>query len=143
MKNLIIVLLALVLLPAVSINAGEFPEKKKSTVVDNLTVGIVSDNGGLRKSSANVLTNLITEDYLKSGDASRAMIPLLVMLEKGETECERICAAVALFKLGNPIGIYRLRGVAVFDDNKKVSEICKNLYTSYHKLNGTEYLIDL
>ena len=143
MKNLIIVLLALVLLPVVSINAEEFPEKKKSAVVDNLTVGIVSENSGLRTSSANVLTNLITEDYLKSGDASKAMIPLLVMLEKGETECERICAAVALFKLGNAIGIYRLRGVAVFDDNKKVSDVCKNLYTSYHKLNGTEYLIDL
>lgn len=143
MKTLIIVLLALVILPVTTIRSAELPEKKKAVVVDNLTVGLVSDNCGLRTSSANVLSNLITDEYIDESDAYKAMIPLLVMLEKGETECERICAAVALFKLGNGIGIYRLRGVALFDDNEKVSEICKNLYTSYHKLNGTEYLIDL
>ncbi len=143
MKTLVIVLLALVLLPASTLRSEEFPEKKKAVVVDNLAVGLVSDNSGLRTSSANVISNLITEAYIDEGDTYKAMIPLLIMLEKGETECERICAAVALFKLGNGIGIYRLRGIALFDDNEKVSEICKNLYTSYHKLNGTEYLIDL
>jgi len=48
---------------------------------------------------------------------------------------------MALFQLGNPIGIYQLRGVAVFDDNEKVATVCKNLYYSYHKLHHTEYLV--
>ncbi|MFZ2322726.1 MAG: hypothetical protein WAV89_03410 [Ignavibacteriaceae bacterium] len=142
MKNLIIVLIALVLFPAMSANAGKFTEEKKSAIVDNLAEGIVSENCGLRTGSANVLSDLINNSYLESDDASKAMIPLLRMLENGETECERIAAAVALYKLGNGIGIYRLRGVAQFDDNEKVSQVCKNLYYSYHILNGTEYFID-
>lgn len=143
MKTLIVVLITALLIPVVSTNAGELPEKKKSAAVDNLSVGIVSENSGLRTSSACVLSDLINDEYLTKDDASQVMIPLLIMLEKGKNDCERIAAAVALYKLGNPIGIYRLRGVAKFDDNKKVSDVCKNLYVTYHKLNGTEYLVDL
>lgn len=142
MKKMIAVLLALVIISAFSLRAEELPKEKKDAAVDNLTVGIESQNQGLRTSSATVLSGLIDESYLESSDASEAMIPLLKMLEKGETECERIAAAVALFKLGNSIGIYKLRGVAIFDENQKVSSVCKNLYYSYHKLNGTEYFID-
>ena len=89
------------------------------------------------------MSELITESYLESGDASKAMIPLLKLLKNGKTDGERIAAAVALYQLGNPIGIYQLRGVAVFDDNEKVATACKNLYYTYHKLQGTEYLVNL
>lgn len=143
MKNLIVVFLTLVLIPLATITAGDLNKEKKSAAVDNLTVGITSDNNGLRTSAANVLSNLITDAYLEDSDARKAMIPLLEMLDKGKTDCERIAAAVALYKLGNSIGIYRLRGVALFDDNEKVSKVCKNLYYTFHKLNGTEYLIDI
>lgn len=142
MKALVVVLLALILIPALTLQAEQFPKEKKDAAVDNLTVGINSANDGLRTSSANVLSTLIDEKYLESSDASEAMIPLLLMLDKGKTECERIAAAVALFKLGNSIGIYKLRGVAIFDENEKVSSVCKNLYYSYHKLHGTEYFLD-
>ncbi len=142
MKTLIIVLLALVLVPAVVLQAAQFPEGKKSVIVDNLTEGITSYNSGLQTSSANVLSDLISDAYLESNDASKAMIPLLEMLENGKTDEERIAAAVALYKLENSIGIYRLRGVAIFDDNVKVSSVCKNLYYSFHKLNGTGYFLD-
>ena len=142
MKTLIFLFVTLVLvstgLPQTALDPGQ-----KAEIVDNLNVGIKSDNYGLRTSSADVLFDLIDDDYLQSEDASKAMIPLLVMLENGKTDEERISAALALFNLGNSIGIYRLRGVAIFDDNEKVSKICKNLYYSYHKLNGTEYLIDI
>lgn len=142
MKTLIIVLITLVLIPAAFSQTTFYPEQK-SAIVGNLTVGIESDNYGLRTSSADVLFDLIDDDYLQSDDPSKAMIPLLVMLENGQTDEERISAALALFNLGNNIGIYRLRGVAIYDDNERVKTICKNLYYSYHKLNGTEYLIDI
>lgn len=145
MKKLIALFIALVLIPVASITAGDLnkEKEKKSAAVDNLTVGITSDNSGLKTSSANVLSNLISDAYLEDSDARKAMIPLLQMLENGKNDCERIAAAVALYKLGNGIGIYRLRGVALFDDNEKVSKVCKNLYYTFHKLNGTEYLIDI
>ena len=142
MKTIIIVLIAFIIVPFTSSQTKQFPEEKKSAIVDNLTIGIESTNYGLRISSADVLFDLVHNEYLDSDDASKAMIPLLMMLDRGQTDEERISAALALFNLGNGIGIYRLRGVAKYDDNERVSKICKNLYYSYHKLNGTEYLID-
>jgi len=141
MKTLITVFLALLVVQTLSAQVTEFPENKKSVIVDNLTVGIKSENNGLHTSAALVIYELINESYIESSDASKTMIPLLKLLKNGQTEEERIAAAMALFQLGNPIGIYQLRGVAVFDDNEKVATICKNLYYSYHKLHHTEYLV--
>lgn len=140
MKTLITLLFALLVVHSLSAQVTEFPVEKKSAIVDNLTVGIESDNTGLHTSASLVMYDLINESYLESSHASKAMIPLLKLLNEGKTDEERIAAAVALYQLGNPIGIYRLRGVAVFDDNERVASICKNLYYSYHKLHGTEYL---
>jgi HEAT repeat protein len=141
MKTLITVFLTLLVVQSLSAQTPEFPAEKKSAIVDNLTVGIESKNTGLHTSAALVMYDLINEAYLETTDASKAIIPLLKMLNDGKTDEERIAAAVALYELGNPIGIYRLRGVAVFDDNEKVATICKNLYYTYHKLQGTEYLV--
>lgn len=143
MKTLIVMLIAIILVPSLSAQVTEIPAGKKSAVVDNLTEGIKSENTGLQTSSALVMYNLINESYLKSSDASKAMIPLLAMLDHGKSEEERIAAAVALYQLGNSIGIYRLKGVARFDENERVASVCKNLYYSFHKLNGTEYLTSL
>lgn len=141
MKTLIAVFLTLFVVQTLSAQASEFSTEQKSAIVNNLIVGIESDNTGLNTSSAIVLHDLINESYLQSSDASKAMIPLLKLLNDGKTDEERIAAAVALYELGNAIGIYRLRGVAVFDDNVKVATVCKNLYYTYHKLHGTEYLV--
>lgn len=143
MKTLFTVILTLLVVHTVSAQAPEFPVEKKSAIVDNLTAGIESDNTGLHTSASLVMYDLINESYLESSDASKAMIPLLKLLKEGETDDERIAAAIALYKLGNPIGIYQLRGVGVFDENLKVATVCKNLYVSYHKLHGTEYLVSL
>lgn len=141
MKTIITVILTLLVVQSLPAQTPEFPAEKKSAIVDNLTVGIESENTGLHTSAALVMYDLINEAYLESADASKAMVPLLKMLKEGKTDEERIAAAVALYELGNPIGIYRLRGVAVFDDNEKIALICKNLYFTYHKLHGTEYLV--
>jgi hypothetical protein len=143
MRSLMFVLVSLLLLPAGLAQEVGFSPDKKSVVVDNLTIGIKSANRGLNISSVRVLYDLIDEGYMNGDDADKAMIPLLRLLDNGETDEVRIAAALALFKLGNSIGIYKLRGVAVFDDNEKLGTICKNLYYSYHKLNGTEYLVNL
>jgi hypothetical protein len=143
MKTLLTVFLTLLVVHSLSAQITEFPAEKKSAIVDNLTVGIESDNPGLHTSAALVMYDLINNSYLESSDASKAMIPLLKLLNEGKTNQERIAAAVALYQLGNPVGIYCLRGVAVFDDNEKVAMVCKNLYVTYHKLHGTEYLISL
>ena len=141
MKALFTVFFALLVVQPLLAQTSEFPEEKKSSAVDNLTVGIESQNTGLHTSSALVLADLIRESYIESDEASETLIPLLKLLKESKTDEERVAAAVALYQLGDPIGIYHLRGVAVFDDNEKVAQVCRNLYYSYHKLHGTEYLV--
>lgn len=143
MKTLFMLLMLMLPVSVVFSQSENLSSTQKSEIVDNLNVGINSDNNGLRTSSADVLSDLVNDKYLDKSDASKSMIPLLIMLENGKSDEERISAALALYNLGNPIGIYRLRGVAVYDNNEKVSTVCKNLYYTYHKLNGTEYLVDL
>ncbi|RPI74110.1 MAG: hypothetical protein EHM47_04520 [Ignavibacteriales bacterium] len=139
MKALIFAFVALFAVQTVSAQSG-FSDEKKSEIVDNLKEAIVSENTGLQTSGALVLSELIHDSFLEKDDASKVMIPLVKLLKEGETEQERIAAAVALYQLGNSIGIYQLRNVGVFDSNEKIASICKNLYYTYHKLNGTEYL---
>lgn len=143
MKTLFMLLMLMLPVSVVFSQSENLSSTQKSEIVDNLNVGINSDNNGLRTSSADVLSDLVNDKYLDKSDASKSMIPLLMMLENGKSDEERISAALALYNLGNPIGIYRLRGIAVYDNNEKVSTVCKNLYYTYHKLNGTEYLVDL
>ena len=140
MKTFIIAVVMLFTVQMVSAQEV-FSEEKKSLIVDNLERAIVSENTGLHTSGALVLSELIYDSYLDKDDASEVMIPLIKLLKNGETEEERIAAAVALYQLGNSVGIYQLRNVGVFDSNEKIATICKNLYYTYHKLNGTEYLV--
>ena len=142
MKSLMMVLFSFLFVFTSLAQDVQFSDDEKSTVVDNLTNGIEADNNGLNASSANVLYDLIADEYLESDDGDKAMIPLLKLLKRGETDETRIAAALALYKLGNGIGIYRLRGVAQFDENENVSSVCKNLYYSYHKINGSEYFLN-
>ena len=143
MKTLLTVIFSLLVVQTLSAQNSGFPEEKKSVIVDNLTEGIESQNIGLHTSAALVMSDLIKESYIESKDASKAMIPLLKLLRNGTTDEERIAAAVALYQLDDPVAIYQLRGVAVFDDNEKVATACKNLYYSYRKLHNTEYLVSL
>ena len=143
MKTLFMLLMLMLPVSVIFSQSENLSSTQKSEIVDNLNVGINSDNNGLRTSSADVLSDLVNDKYLDKSDASKSMIPLLMMLENGKSDEERISAALALYNLGNPIGIYRLRGIAVYDNNEKVSTVCKNLYYTYHKLHGTEYLVDL
>ena len=143
MKTLFMLLMLMLPVSVIFSQSENLSSTQKSEIVDNLNVGINSDNNGLRTSSADVLSDLVNDKYLDKSDASKSMIPLLIMLENGKSDEERISAALALYNLGNSIGIYRLRGVAVYDNNEKVSTVCKNLYYTYHKLHGTEYLVDL
>ncbi len=141
MKAFFFIVLLLFSVQTLSAQPAGFSAEKKSAIANNLVKAINSENTGLHTSGAIVLADLINESYMDRGDASKAMIPLLRLLKNGETEKERIAAAVALYQLGNPIGIFQLGGVARFDDNKKVAAVCKNLYYTYHTLNGTEYLV--
>jgi len=142
MKISVLLLLVLFAVQGMQAQTNSFPVEKRTIIAGNLINAVESDNPGLQTSGAKVMTDLISGSYLERSDVSRSLIPLLKILKNGQSDEERMAAAVAIYELGNGIGIYQLRSVALFDNNKKVAAVCKNLYYAYHKQHGTEYFIN-
>ena len=135
--------LAIVVLLVTSINAETFSSSKKGNdIVENLENGLVSENSGLRVSSALVLGQLIDTKYIQRDNADKTLVSLMKMLDNGKSDEEKIAAALALFKVGNAMGIYKLKGSSKFDHSKRVKDICYKLYQQFHIQNGTEYLLE-
>ena len=135
--------LAIVVLLVTSINAESFSSAKKGNdIVENLENGLVSENSGLRVSSALVLGQLIDTKYIQRDNADKTLVSLMKMLDNGKSDEEKIAAALALFKVGNAMGIYKLKGSSKFDHSKRVKDICYKLYQQFHIQNGTEYLLE-
>jgi hypothetical protein len=136
------IVLAIIILLVTSVKAESISQTERDNIVQNLSMGLTSQNPGLRVSSALVLGRLIDLNYIKNEDAKSTVLSLMGMLNKGDTEQERISAALALFKIGDAKGIYQLKGSAKFDNSTRVKSISSKLYNEFHKQNGTEYLLE-
>ncbi len=144
MKKLSIayIIFAIVILLVISLKAENISGAKKENVIKNLSVGLSSENRGLRVSSALVLGQLFDAKYLNGENSNAVLFPLMTMLNKGNSDEERIAAALALFKVGDNRGIYKLKGSAKYDDSKRVKDICYKLYYEFNMQNGTGYLLN-
>ena len=103
------------------------PVKEKRTInndlaIQNLLIGLYSDNAGLTTSSAY---------YLGELSSTEAVIPLMKMLRNSEQEELRISAALALLKIGDERGIYAIKRAIVFDESKRVSDMCEKFYKAH------------
>lgn len=105
-------LVALILVLAVSLTTTAFagadkkdykPAFQMEKVEANLIAGVRSDNFGLRTSAAMMLGDLKSE---------RAVLALMSMLRNETDERGRIVAALALTKIGHPVGIYAVKQTA-------------------------------
>ena len=123
--------LLLVVLTITSLGIAAEPAKEvrllnKEIVVENLLIGLNSNNRGLVSSSAFYLGELNTQE---------AVIPLMKMLKNSSEEELRIAAALALFKIGDARGIYAIKRAIKFDESKRVSDICSKFYNDYLNRN--------
>lgn len=121
------ILLLLLFFVFVSYGAAAEPVKEKRTInrdlaIQNLLIGLDSDNTGLTSSSA---------FYLGELSSTEAVIPLMKMLRNSEREELRISAALALLKIGDARGIYAIKRAIVFDESKRVSDMCEKFYNSH------------
>ena len=103
------------------------PIKEKRTInkdlaIQNLLIGLDSDNAGLTTSSAY---------YLGELSSTEAVIPLMKMLRNSEQEELRISAALALLKIGDERGIYAIKRAIVFDESKRVNDMCEKFYKAH------------
>lgn len=103
------------------------PSFNKSLVEANLLAGIQSDNFGLRTSSAMMLGDI---------QSAQALFPLMHMLKHETDERARIVAALSLYKIGDPVGIYAIKQSARLDESARVRKLCTLFYQEYKKNNG-------
>lgn len=94
------------------------PETKKAAV-KNLLMGLNSENYGLKTSSAYMLGEIKAEE---------AVLPLMHMLRTEKNEDARIVAALALYKIDNPKGIFAVKQAIRFDSSERVRKMCSNFY---------------
>ena len=99
-----------------------FSEDKYDQIEDNMLKGIKSDNTGLQTSSAYFLGEMKSD---------RAMIPLLRLVQNGETEEARIIAALSLYKIESNIGMYRLKHLAETDESELARQVFARIYQKY------------
>lgn len=91
----------------------------ESIVEDNLIVGLNSDNLGLKTSAAYMLGEYGTSKSINS---------LLKVLKSGDTEEERISAAMALVKINTEQSMFAVKQNAKFDDSERVRKLCALFY---------------
>jgi hypothetical protein len=103
----------------ITLNTFGFSKEKYQQIEDNLLVGINTENRGLQISCAFFLGELRSE---------RAVIPLLKMLKSGETEEERIIAALSLSKIDSEKGLFAVKRSIQFDDSERVQRLCSLFY---------------
>jgi hypothetical protein len=104
-------------------NSKKVNEEKYDLVIENYLTGIESVNFGLKTSSAY---------YLGELKSSEAVIPLLRILSNDDEDIRtRITAALALYKIGDGRGIYRLKTMARFEDNKRLADLSEKFYYTH------------
>lgn len=137
MKNLFILTslsaIFIVFIFSAEIFSKNFPEAQQKIISENLTVGLKSDNPGIRISCAQRIFEFIQDEGFDGENFSSTVIPLMKMLRDGNSELERISAALSLYKLEDARGIYMIKRSSEFDDSEKVKLVGKNLYYSYLK----------
>ncbi len=62
------------------------------------------------------------------------------MLRNEEDESSRIIAALSLCRIGDPRGVYAVKGAAKFDDSEKVRTLCAWFYNQYVKPGSFEFV---
>lgn len=129
MKRTMMVTLSLMLAVALTATAvagsgksAPQPAFNKEVVEANLLAGVQSENFGLRTSAAAMLGDL---------KSSQAVIPLMRMLRSESDERARVVAALALFKIGDPVGIYAVKQTGRLDDNDRVRKLCALFYNVF------------
>ena len=121
-KTKAIVFLITILITTMSIFAKTDNEGQKYRIIEsNLIVGLDNDNIGLKISCAYFLGEM---------QSTKATNKLLKMLKSGDTEEERIIAALSLSKIKSAKALFAVKQNIKFDVSKRAQRICELFYNS-------------
>jgi HEAT repeat protein len=65
--------------------------------------------------------------------SERGVFALMSMLRNDTDERGRIVAALALTKIGDPVGIYAVKQTGRLDGNERVKKLCALFYQEYQQ----------
>ena len=99
-----------------------FSDEEYSQIEKNYLFGLNSVNIGVRTSCAYFLGEMKSD---------KAIIQLLKLVRYGETDQERIIAALSLYKIGSKRGIYKIKILAESDKSERVRIVLGRLYRTY------------
>jgi HEAT repeat protein len=128
MKKITVILASLILLAAFStLAAGAdrcegISKEKYAAAVENLLIGLGSDNTGLKSGCAFMLGEL---------KATEAVVPLMAVLKSDACEECRTVAALALCRIGDERGSYAVKRAVRFDESSHVQQKCAWFYEQY------------
>jgi len=131
MKNFTVITTVLILIITLSTIAfsGDNSTKKNDNTentIASLIEGLNSDNTGLKTSCAYMLGEL---------NLTEGIIPLMKLLRNDESEEVRICAALALYKIGTPVSIFAVKQAIRFDESERVNKLAAKFYYDYLRSN--------
>ncbi len=115
-------------------NTAMAQENSKSTIsaraIDNLKIGIMSDNSGLRKSSIYFAGKYrVTE----SVDA------LVKQLNKIEDPGTKVLIALSLYLIGEQKGLDAVYNLSRTDNDSYVRRMCNAIYAEFIKVDDNKY----
>ncbi len=105
-------------------------EVRYQQAVENLLIGLNSENDGLRRSPAFILGEIKSDE---------AVIPLMRALKSGTDERTQIVAALSLCKIGDARGVFAVKQEVRFSENDKVKNSCSWFYNQYVKGGTFEF----
>ena len=107
---------------------------KNKNAIENLKVGIKSDNSGLKRSSI----------YYAGYYGFTETVPTLTEQMKKETDPRtRILIALVLYKIGDEKSIDLIKEMAAKDSNPEVRRMCTCIYDAYVNENSGSFSLSV
>ncbi|MDP4116040.1 MAG: HEAT repeat domain-containing protein [Bacteroidota bacterium] len=96
----------------------------KSHGIPSLTLGVKSDNEGLKRSSIYFAGQYKIVEMVK---------PLTEQLRRENDASVRVLIALSLFEIGTPESMDAIKSLAAFDKNDRVRNISNSILTNYNR----------
>lgn len=109
---------------AIAQESKQNPISKRA--IENLKVGIMSDNNGLKRNSIY---------FAGKYRIAESVDALVAELNDTEDPSTRVLIAMSLYLIGEPKGLEAVYEIAKTDDNSRVRRLCNAIYAEYVKAN--------
>ncbi len=125
LKFVVYILITIFLVTTVQAQENEFKQlPNKERAIQNLVMGIQSDNAGLKRSCIY---------FAGKYEVSEVVNELIELLGKEKDSSTKKVIALVLYKIGDQKGINAIKKLAQTDSDSKVRNLCSAITIAYNK----------